>query len=289
MANLTYIDTVKRSRIIDSIEQVPSVFEKFVQLLNDCEISTENPDEVIRSFFNPNVLTDAVQAEAEAYFERTQTPKVLRANQLKQMLNSITDEARQRLKDIRDEMRYLDLGLNPGDIRFHYRKYQITDAKRDALLSPTSRTLTDEEQKDYNAIVEVIQKAKPLREHNNIKAILSYFIGDKMNPQNDKPLDELLLMFLRCRELSKSEVETRDRERAEAERKADEEILQQIEAERKAELSELKKRQKSGETVENVPKSFISAIKGLHAHHKASKQRFGTFEPEGDEPQPTAE
>lgn len=284
MSKITINYPDKRASIEARVADIPIVYTRLEELLNRMGFDTNEPDTVLYAMFDANALTALKTAQFDAYANNIGMPQELREHTLEKMLALIPEEVKDSFRDIRRSFADCVQGweLKPTDIRYHYRKFQLTEEKRLELLASTEYTLTDEEQKDAEMMTEVVKNLRKLRDHNDFWAYLHQFVASRMTPEQDRSLDELARVVHEHRCLSKGEIEKRDTELAEKAKRDAEEYEAELQAERERARIEQKKLERSGiETPTNIEKSFIARIKEIQAHHKAnaSKHDYGSHEP----------
>lgn len=283
MANFSIDYPEKRASIEARMESIIADYQKLSELLENMGFNVDDPATILNAMFDGNALISLKTKEFETYANAIQIPKELRGEQLRRMLAGIPEECKELFSNIRAEFRRDTEGLNitPSDIRFHYRKFQLTEEKKTALLASTHYTLTDEEQKDCEAFADIIQKLRKMRGHNNWQRILNSFIASRMEPEKDIPLDNLAKAVHENRCASKEEIEAAQQARLEKERRDAEEWEQEKKA---AEEQEAKERRKNG-VFSNVPSFVQEKWKAVMEHQKAAQRkgiRYGTQELNAD-------
>lgn len=266
MANLTIDYPEKRTIIEGCAESIIADYQRLAELLENMGFNVDDPAIILNAMFDSEALQNLKRKEFETFAKNIQMPAELREDSLRRMLAGIPEECKETFCAIRAEFRRDTEGMDikPSDIRYHYRKFQLTEAKKSELLSSTKYTLTDEEQKDYNQISDIVKSLRQLRERNDVRAILEAFVSDRMQMDNERPMDDLPRFFREHRRRSRAEIEAERLAMEEKERRDAEEWERQRLAEREREAQEPC----------NVDSSFVRRMKAVIEHHKSTRNNL---------------
>lgn len=283
MANFTIDYKDERARLEARFESIIADYQRLLELLLNMGCDVDDPDTVINAMFDSSTLETLKTKEFETFANAIHIPMELRDEQLRLMLAGIPEECKELFRNICEEFRRDTEGLNitPSDIRFHYRKFQLTEEKKTALLATTHYTLTDEEQRDCEMLADIIKKLRILRGHNNWSRILNLFVASRMEPEKDRPLDELAKVVHENRCASKEEIEAARQAQLEKERREAEEWERE---KREAEEQEAKERQRNGvfSNVEPFLQEKWNAITEYQRTARRKGIRYGTQELNAD-------
>ena len=260
----------RRAAILAEIESVPGYFDKLIQTLAyyGLEKESQTPEYVISVMFNPSEIEDRKRAMFEEYATRAGLPQELRDSQLSQILATIPAGLLSEIADCRRDLQRAKIQIGREDIEVVKRgksvKYTLNATKQAELLAATAYTLTDREQAAYEQAAEAIKVLRGLRDSYSIFSIVSDFIGDKMHPENDKPLEDIARCIHERRESTRAEILEAIAAREEHDRQTDAEIAAEIAAERERE-------QKKGVPVQS--NLIRNAFEAVVAHHAAARGR----------------
>ena len=230
--NATIIYEEKRAATRARIEDAPRHFARMAEALKKYDYPAD-ADTILAVMFNPSEIESRKRAEFEQYADSVSMPDALRYGQLATMLAEIPAGLIDETDAVRREFNAAQTGFVRSDFEAKRGKFYVTAEKQAALLSDCTHTLTDAEQTAFESISGAIDTLRKWRDSFNVGLIVRDFLGDKMHPENDKPLADIARYVHEHHESSRAEILQMLQEREEKERADNAAIAAEIAADKK--------------------------------------------------------